>query len=412
MESIRDIFKIGHGPSSSHTMGPRKAAEQFRARHPDALKFTVTLYGSLAATGKGHLTDQVIIEALRPVPVEFIWHPDMVLPFHPNGMEYVAWGADGTELDRWRVFSVGGGFLHEENAHETLPVEVYPHRTMNEILEYLDDNGISFADYVKEHEPASTWEHLANIWETMKATIHRGLEAEGVLPGCLHLPRKAGIYFTRARQQSDLLQKISLAFAYALATAEENAGGGVVATAPTCGSAGVLPAVLYLLQRLDRLSDSRIISALAVAGLIGTIVKTNASISGAEVGCQGEIGTACAMAAAAACKLWGGTPPQIEYAAEMGLEHHLGLTCDPVAGLVQIPCIERNAMAAARAVECASYVLLSDGRHRVSFDQVVITMRETGMDMQSRYRETAGGGLAKHVDGLVRRCRPLAKAIG
>jgi L-serine dehydratase len=409
MESIRDIFKIGHGPSSSHTMGPRTAVEQFRARHPEAAAFSVTLYGSLAATGKGHLTDQAIIAAMKPVPVEIVWKPDTVLPFHPNGMECVALDAERRETDRWRVFSVGGGFLREEHAAETAPVQVYPHDTMREILEYLDDNGISFADYVKEHEPASTWDHLANVWETMKATIQRGLEAEGVLPGGLRLPRKAGIYFSRARQQSDLLQKISLVFAYALATSEENAGGGLVVTAPTCGSAGVLPAVLYLLQRLDHLSDARIVRGLAVAGLIGNLVKKNASISGAEVGCQGEIGTACAMAAAAACKLWGGTAPQIEYAAEMGLEHHLGLTCDPVAGLVQIPCIERNAMAAARAVECASYVLLSDGRHRVSFDQVVITMRETGMDLQSRYRETAGGGLAKHVDGLTRRCRPLEK---
>jgi len=412
MESIRDLFKIGHGPSSSHTMGPRKAVEQFRTRHPDVARFSVTLYGSLAATGKGHLTDQAIIEAMKPATVEIIWQPDTVLPFHPNGMECVAWGTDGQEIDRWRVFSVGGGFLREENSGEAPPTQIYPHNTMRDILEYLDDNGISFADYVKEHEPAATWDHLATVWETMKASIQRGLEAEGVLPGGLRLPRKAGIYFSRARQQNDLLQKINLVFAYALATSEENAGGGLVVTAPTCGSAGVLPAVLYLLQRLDHLSDARIIRGLAVAGLIGTLVKTNASISGAEVGCQGEIGTACAMAAAAACKLWGGTAPQIEYAAEMGLEHHLGLTCDPVAGLVQIPCIERNAMAAARAVECASYVLLSDGRHRVSFDQVVVTMRETGMDLQSRYRETASGGLAKHVDGLMRRCRPLEKVVG
>ncbi|HOT29186.1 MAG TPA: L-serine ammonia-lyase [Candidatus Ozemobacteraceae bacterium] len=412
MESIRDIFKIGHGPSSSHTMGPRKAVEQFRARHPEAAGFTVILYGSLAATGKGHLTDQAIIDAFRPTPVEILWQPDTILPFHPNGMECIARDGDGHELDRWRVFSVGGGFLREEHSHEVAPVQVYPHNSMHEILEYLDENGISFADYVKEHEPASIWDHLASVWETMKATIQRGLEAEGVLPGGLRLPRKAGMYFTRARQQNDLMQKINLVFAYALATSEENAAGGQVVTAPTCGSAGVLPAVLYLLQRLDHLSDARIVRALSVAGLIGNLVKTNASISGAEVGCQGEIGTACAMAAAAACKLWGGTPPQIEYAAEMGLEHHLGLTCDPIGGLVQIPCIERNAMAAARAIECASYVLMSDGRHRVSFDQVVATMRETGMDLQSRYRETAGGGLAKHVDGLMRRCRPLEKVVG
>ncbi|MFZ2956233.1 MAG: L-serine ammonia-lyase [Candidatus Ozemobacteraceae bacterium] len=398
MQSIRHLFKIGHGPSSSHTMGPRFAAERFLARNTRAVRFTAVLYGSLAATGKGHLTDRAIIDVFKPHPVEIVWKPEIILPTHPNGLVLTAFDADHQQIDFWQVYSIGGGFLLEDGVSPDASTQdaekVYEHGTMREILAYLDENGISFVEYVEEREHPETWKHLAVVWETMKAAIRRGLEAEGVLPGGLRLPRKAASHYTKARQQGDLLQKLNLLFSFALAVSEENASGGKVVTAPTCGAAGVLPAVLYLLQKLEKLPDDRIHRALAVAGVIGNLVKRNASISGAEVGCQGEVGTACAMAAAAACKLWGGTPHQIEYAAEMGMEHLLGLTCDPVAGLVQIPCIERNAMAAARAIECASFVLLSDGRHRVSFDQVIQTMAETGRDLQNRYKETSSGGLA------------------
>lgn len=394
MKSIREIYLEGVGPSSSHTMGPKKAATSFLNSNQQAKRIKATLFGSLAATGKGHLTDTAITEALSPLPVEIIWQPGVVLPFHPNGMKFEAFDEAGILLDQRTVYSVGGGAIVEEgNQQETR--SIYQQQTMKEILKGLDESGKSFWEYVFEMEAEDLSDFLKKIWKIMSSAVKRGLENEGVLAGSLHLPRKAASFYAKSKNSSGHIRHTHTVFSYALAVAEENAAGGVIVTAPTCGSAGVLPAVLYHLQKTYKFSEHRVIKALATAGLFGMLVKENGSISGAEVGCQGEIGTACSMASAAAAQLLGGTPAQIEYAAEMGMEHHLGLTCDPIAGLVQIPCIERNAMAATRAIDCAVYSLLSDGKHRVSFDEVIETMMQTGRDMASSYRETSTGGLAK-----------------
>lgn len=394
MKTIKDIFKIGNGPSSSHTMGPKRAAEKFKAENPNAVSYRVTLYGSLAATGIGHLTDQILFESFAPKKLGIIWQPEIELPLHPNGLEFEALGPHGQTLRLWRVYSVGGGALMEEGETEAVSQNIYQHTTMEQILQWCQHENKSFWEYVEAFDEPDTFTHLAEVWKVMFDAVERGIENEGMLPGGLRLVRRAPAYFTKSKTFSDMLKRTGSTFAYALAVAEENAGGGRIVTAPTCGSAGVLPGVLYSLQKTYKISDSRIIKALATAGLIGNLVKINASISGAEVGCQGEIGTACSMAAGAAVQILGGSLRQIEYAAEMGMEHHLGLTCDPVKGLVQIPCIERNAMAAIRAMECATYSLLSDGSHRISFDEVVKTMAQTGKDMKSSYRETSKGGLA------------------
>ncbi|MFZ1729355.1 MAG: L-serine ammonia-lyase [Bacteroidota bacterium] len=396
MESIRELYKIGQGPSSSHTIGPRRAAVLFQKRHPEAAAFHVTLYGSLAATGVGHLTDLAITNVLKPHPVEFEWKPETVLARHPNALKFTALGANAEVLEEWTVYSIGGGRL-DDGTEEAAPVPLYDFTTMREILPWCEGNGIHFWEYVAQREGEDIWEFLDKIWMAMKASVKAGLEEEGALPGPLHLQRKAASYFIKAKSYKGSLKRRSLVFAYALAVAEHNAGGGTIVTAPTCGSSGVLPAVLYYLRTQHKFSDKKILRALATAALIGNLVKKNASISGAEVGCQGEIGTACAMAAAATVQLFGGSIRQVEYAAEMGLEHHLGLTCDPVAGLVQVPCIERNAFAASRALDANTFAILSDGNHRVSFDRVVKTMRDTGHDIPSLYRETSGGGLAVNV---------------
>lgn len=397
MKSIKELYRIGTGPSSSHTMGPRKAAEMFLTRHPEAASFKVTLYGSLAATGKGHMTDVAIIDTLEPTaPVDLIWQPKIFLPFHPNGMNFIALDADGNELENWTVYSVGGGALAEDNKQASIESpEVYGMNSMTEILDWCEHTGKSYWEYVKECEDPDIWDYLREVWNTMKESVQRGLEQEGVLPGPLNLRRKASTYYIRATGYKASLQSRGLVFAYALAVSEENASGGKIVTAPTCGSCGVMPAVLYHLAKSRDFSEMRILRALATAGLIGNIVKQNASISGAEVGCQGEVGVACAMASAAANQLFGGSPAQIEYAAEMGLEHHLGMTCDPVCGLVQIPCIERNAYAAASALDANLYSSFTDGIHRVSFDKVIQVMKQTGHDLPSLYKETSEGGLAK-----------------
>jgi len=311
-------------------------------------------------------------------------------------MTFEAFDKDGTELENWTVYSIGGGALSTEEG----PIggdnrEIYGMNSMQEILDWCQISGKSYWEYVQECEDSDIWDYLAEVWATMKASIKRGLEQEGVLPGPLNLRRKAATYFIRSSGYKQSLRSRGLVFAYALAVSEENASGGQIVTAPTCGSCGVVPAVLYHLQESREFSDARIHRALATAGLIGNIVKTNASISGAEVGCQGEVGVACAMASAAANQLFGGSPAQIEYAAEMGLEHHLGMTCDPVCGLVQIPCIERNAYAAARALDANLFSSYTDGIHRVSFDKVVQVMKQTGHDLPSLYKETGEGGLAK-----------------
>ena len=397
MESIRNIYKIGLGPSSSHTMGPKFATEEFLINYPLADSFRVTLYGSLAATGKGHLTDLAIEKTVYPYPVEIVWEPKVFLPFHPNGIKFEAIDKSKNVIGSQTFFSIGGGEIVTEGCERPQSVHVYDLSTMQEILMWCKQHGQTYWEYVLEKEGEDIWTYLAEVWETMKASVKHGLENEGVLPGGLGLQRKASTYYVKASGYKASLKSRALVYAYALAVSEENAGGGEVVTAPTCGSAGVLPGVLYHLYTSYEFTDSKILKALATAGLIANIVKTNASISGAQVGCQGEIGVACAMTAASANQLFGGSVAQIEYAAEMGLEHHLGLTCDPVCGLVQIPCIERNAFAAVRALDANLYSSLSDGVHRVSFDKVVETMRQTGHDLPSLYKETSEGGLAKHL---------------
>ena len=399
MKSLRELYRIGKGPSSSHTMGPQKAAKLFLEKHRGAAAFDVTLYGSLAATGKGHMTDTAIKEVLQEAgQVTINWQPDVFLPFHPNGMKFVSLDADGHATDEWTVYSIGGGALSEGKSENDMfdTSEVYEMNTMTEIMKWCDDTGRGYWEYVDQCEDSSIWDYLMEVWKTMQSAVERGINHEGRLPGPLNLARKAPSYYVKASGYKQSLQSRGLVYAYALAVSEENASGGTIVTAPTCGASGVLPAVLYHLAKGHDFNDTRILHALATAGLIGNIVKQNASISGADVGCQGEVGVACAMASGAACQLFGGSPSQIEYAAEMGLEHHLGMTCDPVCGLVQIPCIERNAFAAARALDSNLYSAFSDGSHRVSFDKVINVMKQTGHDIPSLYKETSAGGLAKN----------------
>jgi len=394
MESIKSIFRIGHGPSSSHTMGPKIAAEQFKSKAPNAALYKVSLYGSLAATGKGHFTDKAITDSLLPVEVDFGWFPEIVLPFHTNGMKFEAFDAENNLIKDWLVYSVGGGKIADENSYMT-ENHIYEHNTLGEILPLVERQGKTYWEYVQEREESDIWDYLNEVWKTMQQSVHEGLDNDGVLPGELNLRRKAASYWVKAKSYKVSLQNRCLIMSYALAVSEQNASGAKVVTAPTCGSAGVLPAILFHLKNYHEFSDKNILQALATAGLFGNIIKVNASISGAEVGCQGEIGSACAMAAAASNQAFGGSPQQIEYAAEMGLEHHLGLTCDPVCGLVQIPCIERNSFAALRALDANLASMLSDGKHIISFDKVVETMRLTGKDLPSLYKETSLGGLAK-----------------
>jgi len=398
MKSLKELYKIGRGPSSSHTMGPEKASKIFLDHVQNPERFEVTLYGSLAATGKGHLTDIAISDVLSPVaPVEILWESKTVLPFHTNGMRFRAFLQNGETLD-WTVYSVGGGSLAEDPANtrhwtDTAP-DIYDLNTLTDIKQWCYENGCTYWEYVAKCEDESIRPYLHEIWNAMKQSVRNGLEKEGVLPGPLHLQRKAANYFVKASGYKSNLQSRGLVYAYALAVSEENATGGTLVTAPTCGSSGVMPAVLYHLQNSHGFTDAQVVRALATAGIFGNVVKQNASISGAEVGCQGEVGVACAMAAAASCQLFGGSISQIEYAAEMGLEHHLGMTCDPICGIVQIPCIERNAFGAARALDAELYALFSDGSHRISFDRVVRVMKKTGHDIPSLYKETSEGGLA------------------
>lgn len=398
MKSIRELYRIGTGPSSSHTMGPRKAAEMFLARNQGAKGFEVTLYGSLAATGKGHMTDEAIIDVLSEagVPTNIDWQPDVFLPYHPNGMKFTALNSAGLPEEEWVVYSVGGGALEYEGMdHSEESGEIYNLNSMTAVKDYCERTGHCYWEYVEHCEDKDIYDFLHEVWEAMKASVERGINKDGRLPGPLNLKRKALNYYVKAGGYRDNLKSRGLVFAYALAVSEENASGGVIVTAPTCGSSGVVPGVLYHLWKSRNFPEEQMLHALATAGLVGNIVKHNASISGADVGCQGEVGVACAMAAAAASQLFGGSPAQIEYAAEMGLEHHLGMTCDPVCGLVQIPCIERNAYAAARALDANIYASFTDGGHRVSFDKLVRVMKETGHDLPSLYKETSTGGLAK-----------------
>ncbi len=413
MKSVKDVYKIGKGPSSSHTMGPFKAVRHYLEHHPEMPDLHVTLYGSLAATGKGHLTDVAIQEAFstwkwtdretlenterRSGEVAIDWKPQENLQLHPNGMKIAAINHDGDLYEKWTYYSIGGGDIicMEQPLEEEEGETGYEMTTLSQVLDWCNETGKNFWEYVEQVEGKGIWDHLELVWKVMQEAVERGIEQEGALPGPLHIRRKAMSYHVRAFGQGDTFKTRGLVFAYALAVSEENACGGTIVTAPTCGSCGIMPSVLYHMKKRYDFSDRRILRALATAGLIGSIVKHNASVSGAEVGCQGEVGVACAMAAAAVAQLMGGSPAQIEYAAEMGLEHHLGLTCDPVGGLVQIPCIERNAYAAARAMDAGIYALYTDGLHRVSFDQAVQVMKETGKDLPSLYKETSEGGLAK-----------------
>lgn len=394
MESIKEVFRIGHGPSSSHTMGPRFAAERFKQANRDAYAYRVTLYGSLAATGKGHLTDASIKETLAPKQVEFLWRPETVLPKHTNGMKFEALDQVGKTLNEWIAYSVGGGKIADENT-QLVENHIYEQKNIEEVLAYIESKNMTYWEYVEKHEGSDIWDYLAMAWKTMKNAVEQGLDAEGVLPGELRLRRKAAAYQVKANGYRNTLKFRCLIMAYAMAVSEQNAAGGVVVTAPTCGSSGVLPSLMYHLNKNHKVGEKKILRALATAGLFGNSIKTNASISGAEVGCQGEVGSACSMAAAASCQLMGGSPRQIEYAAEMGLEHHLGMTCDPICGLVQIPCIERNAFGALRAFDANLKSLMTDGKHMISFDKVVEVMQTTGHDLSSLYKETAEGGLAK-----------------
>ena len=393
MESIKEIYRVGCGPSSSHTMGPRKAAEQFLERNGNAGRFEITLFGSLAATGKGHLTGVAIENVFEGRDFKLIWKPEEFLEKHPNAMRLKSFDTADVLQENWTVYSVGGGAIIDDET-ELASDAVYDLTTMDQILAWCKSNEKQLWEYVELREGKEIWLFLEEIWLAMKKAIKKGMNEEGELPGGLRLPRKSHLYHLKAKTYSGPMRKRSMLYAYALAVSEENAAGGVIVTAPTCGACGVLPAILYYHKKFYKFRKKDILKALATAGLIGNLVKTNASISGAEVGCQGEIGTACAMASGAATQLHGGTVYQVEYSAEMGLEHHLGLTCDPVLGLVQIPCIERNVFAAARALNHNTFALLSDGRHRISFDQVTETMMKTGLDLSYSYKETSLGGLA------------------
>lgn len=394
MESIKELYRIGHGPSSSHTMGPRFAAERFKQINKDALSYKVSLYGSLAATGKGHLTDVAIIEAFNPKKVQIAWYPHQPLPFHPNGMKFEAIDRDGNSTNEWTAYSVGGGRIVDNSTSSNESTTIYKHHTTKEIMRYTERYNLTYWEYVEKYEGAEIWDYLLLVWTMMKKSIEEGLDADGILPGELKLRRKAAAYKIKANGYRNTLKFRCLIMAYAMAVSEQNAAGAIVVTAPTCGSSGVLPSILYHLYKNHKMSEKQILRALATAGLFGNIIKQNASISGAEVGCQGEVGSACSMAAAAACQLMGGSSRQIEYAAEMGLEHHLGMTCDPVCGLVQIPCIERNAFGALRAFDANLKSLMTDGRHMISFDKVVDVMNTTGHDLPNLYKETSLGGLA------------------
>ncbi len=392
MRSLKELYRIGRGPSSSHTIGPERACKLFLKENPTADFFCVRLYGSLAKTGEGHGTGTVIESVLKNVRVEYDVETACS---HPNTMELIAY-LGGTKLAQMRVFSVGGGAIQIEGRDSVEGKEVYPLNSMTEIRAYCEKKNIRLSDYVFEQEGEDLRDYLREVWQTMKAAVARGVVKTGVLPGGLEVERRAKILYDGAiADEGAEARENRLVCAYAFAVSEENASGGTIVTAPTCGACGVLPAVLTYSQERKGYSDEQIIAALATAGLIGNLIKTNASISGAECGCQAEIGSACCMATAALGELQGLKLGQIEYAAEVAMEHHLGLTCDPICGLVQIPCIERNAVAAMRSINAVSLAYFLTDSRKISFDLVIKTMYETGKDLRHPYRETAEGGLAK-----------------
>ncbi len=395
MKSIRDIYKIGKGPSSSHTMGPERAAQLFLKQNPDADSFRVILYGSLSKTGIGHGTDRVLREVLSAHPTQIEFSKDSLDNSHPNTMDFFAY-KDGKEMAMLRVESIGGGDIRIPGQAHLDPPEVYPENSFAEIADFCKWRYIDkLSDYVELNEGEDIWAFLADVWQIMKESIREGLSATGVLPGDLNVQRKAKFLYERDNKGITNLIEFQKISAYAYAVAEQNADNGTIVTAPTCGACGVLPAVLKYAQDTHGFTDEEVLRALATAGIIGSLTKRNASISGAECGCQAEIGTACSMAAAALAELYGQNLDQVEYAAEVAMEHHLGLTCDPICGLVQIPCIERNAVAAMRAMNACNLSYFLTGSRNISYDMVCRAMHETGINLNHRFRETSEGGLAR-----------------
>ncbi len=392
MKSLHDLYRIGKGPSSSHTIGPGRAAKIFLRRHP-ASRYRVVLYGSLSLTGRGHLTDKVLAETLPDAEIVF---SEEFIDKHPNTLDFFALDGLGGIKARMRAYSVGGGSIRIENEEDAEPLKVFPHTSFKDVAAYCRREGLDLPDYVRRFEPDDIDDFLGEILDAMEESIREGIAAEGVLPGELELQRKAGaLYSARHPDETEEIRVSRIVSAYAFAVSEMNASGGTIVTAPTCGASGVVPAVLRFMREKHNLERQVLIDALAVGGIIGNIIKHNASISGAEAGCQAEIGSACSMAAAMHAFLQGYDTDTIEYAAEVALEHHLGLTCDPVLGYVQIPCIERNAVAALRAMDASNIAFFSTAFQKISFDLVVETMHETGRDLPKGYRETSTGGLAK-----------------
>ncbi len=450
--SALDLYTIGIGPSSSHTVGPMRAARRFVALLQEAgvqartARVEAHLYGSLALTGKGHGTDKAVLLGLEgelPESVDvdcvdarvaairadrrlridggqeiafeekqdLVFHRTKPLPAHPNGMRFIAFDADGAELLTHTCYSIGGGFVVDENAvvqEDTTPDPPFALHSGAALLCLANESGLSVSEMALRNEntrrpEAKTRAALLRVWEAMQRCVQRGCVSSGVLPGGLRVQRRAPALFHELSSRpeaalNDPLCVLDWVSLWAMAVNEENAAGGRVVTAPTNGAAGILPAVLHYLVRVQRAAnEDRIVRFLLTAAAIGLIYKRNASISGAEVGCQGEVGVACSMAAGALCEALGGSVPQVENAAEIAMEHNLGLTCDPIGGLVQVPCIERNAMGAVKAIHAARLALRGDGTHRVSLDKVIATMRQTGADMSTKYKETSRGGLAVNV---------------
>ena len=400
MQSLKMLYKIGKGPSSSHTMGPQYAAEYINENYPDAAFVKVILYGSLALTGEGHGTDKVLRETIS-APNELVLDTQTKDLPHPNTLDFIVCDNDKNEIANVRAMSIGGGEIRIEGVPAVTAPEIYPQRNFDEIKEYCLMHHLRLSDYVAKYEGEGIFVFLKTVWEQMKMTVREGLSMEGILPGGLQVERKAKyLYAQRHMDETPETRENRLVCAYAYAASEQNAGGGTITTAPTCGASGVLPAVLFYMQEKKGFTDFEIAKALAAAGIVGNVVKQNASISGAEAGCQAEIGTACSMAAAALAELHFMDLDQIEYAAENAMEHYLGLTCDPVCGLVQIPCIERNAVAAMRAINALSLANFLTSTRKVKFDTVVETMYQTGKDLKHHYRETSEGGLAVNYQAL------------
>lgn len=394
MKSIKELYKIGYGPSSSHTMGPEKAIKLFDKEFADADSYSVTLYGSLALTGQGHCTDKVLQKSVNK-PVEIVWDTLTTNLPHPNTMDIRAI-KNNEIIGSWRVFSIGGGAIKVEGKEDFEMPDIYKEDSFEAIKLFCEKEQITIPEYIELMEGVEIWDYLSEVWDCMLASINNGLNAEGTLPGSLGTTRKAHLlYYTEQNNETPEIREQRIVCAYAFAVSEENAAGNRIVTAPTCGASGVLPAIIKYVSEKNNFDKKRILEALATAGIIGNLIKTNASISGAECGCQAEIGSATSMAAAGVAELFNMDLNQIEYAAEVAMEHQLGLTCDPINGLVQIPCIERNAVAAMRALNAVSLSNILTHTRKISFDTIIKTMYETGQDLRKEYKETSKGGLAK-----------------